>query len=48
MAGEKILIVDSNLSMLHLAEDVLSKDGYLVKAVSSNRDAMALTEEGNV
>ena len=45
MAGEKILIFDSDLSTLHLAEDVLSKDGYLVKVVSSNRDAMALTEE---
>jgi signal transduction histidine kinase len=44
LAGEKILIADDNLSVLHLAADVLSRDGYLVKAVSSSRDAMALLE----
>ena len=44
MAGEKILIVDDNPSVLHLAEDVLIRDGYLVKAVSSKRDALELLE----
>lgn len=44
MSGEKILIVDDDLPAMRLAVDVLSREGYLVKAATSSDEALALIE----
>ncbi len=45
MPGERILIVDDDLSTTHLAADALGKEGFSVKTASSRAEALALIEE---
>ena len=47
MAGEKILIVDDEESMVQFLSILLSKEGYEVRVARSGRDALQHAEEEN-
>ena len=47
MAGEKILIVDDEDSMLQFLSILLAKEGYEVTVARSGREALAKAEEEN-
>ncbi len=47
MAGEKILIVDDEESMVQFLSILLSKEGYEVHVARSGRDALQKAEEEN-
>lgn len=44
--GELILVVDDELSLLHVTRRILESAGYRVKAVSSSTDALSAYAEG--
>ena len=47
MAGEKILIVDDEESMVQFLSILLSKEGYEVHVARSGKDALNKAEEEN-